>query len=322
MSEEIQPRGASAGLQRSPAQAWMAHHRDTARDSLRRLLRTPLSSLMTWLVLAVALALPTGLQVFLENLREVTRGLETGSQVSLYLDPSLSESQVHELADRVASRPQIGRVELTTAAQALEEFRQLAGWRDALMHLEDNPLPAVVTVHPLLQGLSPEALEALAADLQTVAGVERVQIDMQWVKRLYAFHELLGRGWLAIALLLGLATLLIIGNTIRLAIESRREEVVVIKLVGATDDYVRRPFLYTGFWFGLGAAVLAWLMVSAVLWWLQSPVAELAALYNSQFTLRGLSLAGGATLLLIGGGLGVSGAWLAVKRHLDAVEPE
>ncbi len=321
MKDDTPQRGASAGLDRSDIAAYLAHHRQTMRESLLRLAATPISSLMTVLMLSIALTLPSGLYVFLENVRKVTENFESASRVTLYLQKGLDAEDSASIVARLHRDGRFASVDLISSEQALEEFKTYSGWGDVLSYLENNPLPAVIVVQPLMLPVAPDVLEGWAVEMRAIPGVESVEVDMQWVRRLYALYELLGRGVLALSALLGLAVVLIVGNTIRLAIENRREEIVVVKLVGGTDPYVRRPFLYTGFWYGLGSALLAWLLVSALLWWLSAPVQDLAALYTSRFSLEGLPLEAVFTLLLLGSGLGVAGAWLAVSRHLDGIEP-
>lgn len=286
-----------------------------------RLAIVPVSSLMTALVLSVALALPAGLYVFLDNVKRVTESLESVSQMTLYLQKDLPQERSAAITSQLRQDQRFAQVDFISSEQALEEFKTFSGWGDVLSYLDNNPLPAVIVVRPLMLPVAPDLLEIWAAELRSIPGVESVQVDMQWVKRLYSLYELLSRGILALSGLLAMAMVLIVGNTIRLAIESRREEIVVVKMVGGTDAYVRRPFLYTGFWYGLCSAILAWIMVAAVLWWLREPVDHLAALYASRFNLEGLSLGAGLLLLCLGSALGVGGAWLAVKRHLDEIEP-
>jgi cell division transport system permease protein len=321
LKEELPQRGASAGLQHGLLNAYIAHHRQTMKESLVRLAIVPVSSLMTALVLSVALALPAGLYVFLDNVKRVTESLESVSQMTLYLQKDLPQERSAAITSQLRQDQRFAQVDFISSEQALEEFKTFSGWGDVLSYLDNNPLPAVIVVRPLMLPVAPDLLEIWAAELRSIPGVESVQVDMQWVKRLYSLYELLSRGILALSGLLAMAMVLIVGNTIRLAIESRREEIVVVKMVGGTDAYVRRPFLYTGFWYGLCSAILAWIMVAAVLWWLREPVDHLAALYASRFNLEGLSLGAGLLLLCLGSALGVGGAWLAVKRHLDEIEP-
>jgi cell division transport system permease protein len=190
-----------------------------------------------------------------------------------------------------------------------------------LRHLEDNPLPVLIIVSPGGEALSAEVAGQLQRELQAMAGVDEAVLDMAWVQRLNALMALAQRFVLALGLLFALGVLLIVGNTIRLAIENRRDEIVVVKLVGGSDAFVRRPFMYTGLWYGLGGAVLAWFIVALALWGLRAPLAELASLYQSSFALRGLSATRSLLLLAAGSGLGLLGAWLAVARHLTAIQP-
>ena len=299
--------------------SWRLHHGYSARDSLLRLLQSPMSSLMTWLVIGIALALPVGLSVALENARGVSMGWDSPAQISLFLRSEVSIEAAGLLRDRVAARPNVSAARLVSREQALEEFRQLSGFGDVLKNLDDNPLPNLVLVTPASGNGELAAL--LQAELAAAAGVERAVLDMEWVQRLNALVALSQRAVSALGIILALGVLLVIGNTIRLAIENRRQEILVVKLVGGSDAFVRRPFLYTGFWYGLGGACLAWLVIAAALWWLRGPLATLAVLYQSDFALEGLGLAGGAVLLAAGSLLGLVGAWLAVARHLSAIQP-
>jgi cell division transport system permease protein len=321
VKEDLPQRGASAGHERKQLVAWLEHHRDTLKDSSARLLSAPFSTLLTVLVLAVAMALPAGLYVLLDNVRRVTEGMESASQITLYLKESLPPQRQELLLKQLNQDSRFGQIQLISSDQALQEFREYSGWGDVLDYLDTNPLPAVVVVRPLMTDTQPDEMERWLDDLRRLPDVESVQLDMQWVRRLYSLYDLLERGVAALALLLGVAMALIVGNTIRLAIENRREEIVVVKLVGGTDAYVRRPFLYTGFWYGLASALLAWNMVGILLVWISEPVGRLTELYASQFELRGLAFGDGLLLLMLGAGMGIGGAWLAVRRHLSAIEP-
>jgi cell division transport system permease protein len=304
---------------RDRLKSWRQHHGFSARDSLLRLLRNPLSSLMTWLVIGIALALPMGLSVALENARSVSMGWDSPAQISLFLRPEVSLEAAGLLRDRIAKRFDVKSARLVSREQALEEFRQLSGFGDVLENLDDNPLPNLVLVTPVTG--DGEMAATLQVELQAEAGVERAVLDMEWVQRLNALVLLSQRAVGALGIILALGVLLVIGNTIRLAIENRRQEIIVVKLVGGSDAFVRRPFLYTGFWYGLGGACLAWAVISAALWWLRGPLATLAVLYQSDFTLEGLGLNGGFGLLALGSLLGLLGAWMAVARHLSAIQP-
>ncbi len=304
---------------RDRLRSWRQHHGYSARDSLGRLLANPLSSFMTWLVIGIALALPVGLSIALDNARSVSMGWDSPAQISLFLRPEVSLEAAEVLRERVATRFDVRDARLVSREQALEEFRQLSGFGDVLENLDDNPLPNLLLVTPVTG--DGEAAAALQAELQAEPGVERAVLDMEWVQRLNALVALSQRGVTALGLILALGVLLVIGNTIRLAIENRRQEIVVVKLVGGSDAFVRRPFLYTGFWYGLGGACLAWAVISGALWWLRGPLSTLAVLYQSDFVLEGLGVDGGLGLLALGALLGLLGAWLAVARHLSAIQP-
>lgn len=302
-------------------QGWWSHHKLVAADSWRRLLATPAGTLMTWLVIGIALALPGGLFVGLSNVESLSKGWDGAAQISLFLHPSLSDRDGRELAQSIEQRPQVAGVRFISRDEALAEFRELSGYGEVLEQLDNNPLPAVIVVSPHEADINAAATETLFDALKALPQVDQAVLDLQWVQRLYSMMALAQRLTLALGLLLAVGVLLVIGNTIRLAIESRRDEILVVKLVGGTDGFVRRPFLYTGLWYGLGGGVVAWLIIQIGLWWLAAPVAHLADLYQSEFSLAGLGVSRSLLLWLSGALLGWLGAWLAVGRHLGAIEP-
>jgi len=301
--------------------SYKAHHQIVAADSLLRLLRTPVASLMTWLVIGIALALPTGLFVALANVESVSSGWDGAARISLFVNKVVSESDSRKLAEKLALREDVAEVQFISRSQALEEFQALSGYGDVLGHLDKNPLPSVIVVRPVEQATTKVAAERLYQELKALPQVEQAVIDLEWVQRLYSMMALGQRMTLALAALLSLGVLLVIGNTIRLSIESRRDEIVIVKLVGATNAFVRRPFLYTGLWYGLGGGLVSWLIITFTVIWLSGPVANLAGLYQSQFELLGLGFGQTLLLWLAGGSLGLGGAWLAVSRHLGQIEP-
>lgn len=307
--------------------AYWLHHRQVARDSLLRLLRNPFGSLATWLMIGIALALPGGFYLLLDNLAQLGGRWDGAPQISVFLQTGLDETGGRALQQRIAQRSDVTRAEYISREQALAEFRSLSGFGDVIDHLDTNPLPAVIAVRPLVVRNALDgnggaaAVQKLFDDIQAMPGVERAVLDMEWVQRLYALLSVGQRLALALASMLGLGVILVIGNTIRLAIESRRDEILVVKLVGGTDAFVRRPFLYTGLWFGFGGGLAAWAMLAACQAWLGNPVAQLASLYHSDFALSGVGATQVAALLLAGAVLGWFGAWGAVSRHLGAIEP-
>lgn len=297
--------------------AWLAHHSTSAIDSLLRLLRTPGASLMTWLVVAIALILPAALLVGLLNLQQLTGNWEDANQISVFLDKKLSDAEAEKLSEKWRNMEAVASADYLPPTGALAEFREYSGLGGLVDSLDHNPLPGVLLVQPRAGA----SVETLHQQLSVEPGVTDVRVDMQWVKRLEQLMSLAERLVLGLASLLALGLVLIVGNTLRLAIENRREEILVAKLVGATDAYVRRPFLYSGLWYGLGGGLLAALLLSLGLELLHHPVEQLNDLYAGQFKLRGLGLIGSLQLVLTGGFLGLTGAWLAVTRHLHLIQP-
>ncbi|MBB2496889.1 permease-like cell division protein FtsX [Aquipseudomonas ullengensis] len=299
--------------------AWLESHRASLVDSLHRLVKQPIGSFFTCLVMAVALSLPMGLSLLLDNVERLGGSWQRAAQISLYLQIDTSEAAGQQLRDEVAGMADVASAEWISREQALAEFEQQSGIGEALRELPDNPLPGVVVVTP--REVDRPTLEALRQNLSEMPGVQQAQLDLQWVERLSAILNLGDRFVFGLTLLLVLALLLVIGNTIRLHIENRRSEIEVIKLVGGTDGYVRRPFLYMGTLYGVGAGLLAWGLLAFGLDWLNGAVVRLAGLYGSDFTLLGVPTADGLSLLLGAVLLGYIGAWLAVARHLSELAP-
>jgi cell division transport system permease protein len=238
--------------------AWISHNFYVLLSSLGQIVSTPLPSFMTAAVIGIALALPTSLYLLLENVQQVSSEWSLASQISLFLKLDTEDIEVHKLADQLYERPDIVSVQVITPTEALEEYRNLSGFSDALKALKHNPLPAVLVIQPAAS----KTTESLLSSLAELPQVEVAQFDMLWLKRLFAMIKIVRRGVLILACLLALAVLLVIGNTIRLSIYNRREEIEVHKLVGATDGFIRRPFLYMGFWYGLFGGLIAWLLVN------------------------------------------------------------
>ncbi len=306
---------------RGKVNAYFTHHLWVLVSSLGVLWRTPLATLMTAAVIGIALALPAGLHVLLQNVQQLSTGWEGTAQMSLFLKSGVPESRINSLADKLRDWDGVAEVRYISREQALAEFRELSGFGGALDALDDNPLPAVLVLRPTAEAAEPAKMELLLGRVQKLEPVDLAQLDMEWVRRLSGIIELGKRGVLLLAGLLALAILLVVGNTIRLTILSRSQEIVVTKLIGATNAFIRRPFLYTGFWYGLMGAVLAWLLVATLLGLLSDPVNRLSSLYNSDFSLGGVGLETVVVLLASGISLGLLGSWLAVGRHLQAIEP-
>jgi len=302
--------------------AAISHHRATFNNSLLRMLREPLQTLMTSAVIAIALALPATLYLAVENIRQFEGNFESFAQITAYVNKDADQQQINALRDRLEALPEVAVVTYISAEQVLDEFTTASGFGSALEHLEDNPLPAVFIVEPLLtEQMTPDQSQALLAQIGKLAAIDDVQMDMQWLQRLRGLTQIGQKIVLALGGALGIGVLFIIGNSIRLAIHSRREEIIIVKLVGGTNAYVRRPFLYGGMLLGLMGALGAWLMLVAGLWWLGESVEHLSQLYHSQYRLLGLGFKGFLGLIAGGALLGICGSWLAVSRHLKEIKP-
>ncbi len=302
---------------------YLLNHRQVSAATLRRLWAAPVQTLMTALVIAIALGLPATLYLGVVNLNQLSSGFEGSARITIFLDHHAAEREVDTLRRSLELDTDIAEITYISREQALAEFKALSGFGQVLEMLDENPLPPVLLLKPaqsLKRNLA--ASEALVAELLAKPSVDDVKLDMKWVQRLQALLEVSRRLAFMLGGLLSLGVLLIVGNTIRLAIENRREEIVVVKLVGGTDGYVRRPFLYTGLWYGVMGGVLAWLLVWLGVSWLDMSVQRLAALYQSSFQLQGLGFSGVMVLIAIAATLGLVGAWLAVSQHLSVIEPK
>jgi len=302
--------------------AWLSHHIYVFFFSVGQLFRKPFASLMTAAVIGIALALPTGFYLLLENVQQVGHNWGNTVQISLFLKPHITDQEAQQLADELyQTYPYIQHIQVISRQEALEEYQTLSGFGDALQTLDDNPLPAVLVIQPKTSDIDPDSSQILLNNLKQLDAVDIAQFDMEWLKRRFAFIEIGQRGVLTLASFLALAVLLVIGNTIRLNIDNRREEIEVTRLFGATDAFIRRPFLYTGFWYGLLGGIIAWVSVDIAFLFLQTPIKNLTALYHSPFQLVTLDLQKGFILLVISIFLGLAGAWLAVGRHLKDIQP-
>jgi cell division transport system permease protein len=301
--------------------SYFARHAQVLVGSLGRIVHQPFATLMTMGVIGVALALPLFLSLLLQNARIATGNWNQAYDLSVYMDKRASAARVQSLARQLRSRGDVAAVRLITADQALAEFRNDSGFGKALDALSDNPLPDTLVVTPTLMASTPQGTETLKTAIAALSDVQTVQIDTEWVKRLHAILDLLRRVVLLTGALLGVGIVLIVSNTIRLDILNRRAEIEVMKLVGASDGFTRRPFLYSGFWYGLGGGLLALVLVVMASVVLARPVAQLAFLYGSDFRLQGLKLVTGFSVLMIAAGLSWIGSWLAATRHIRAIEP-
>jgi cell division transport system permease protein len=288
--------------------------------SLARMRRAPLGVGLTVLVIAFALALPASFQALLKNIRQVSDGLESTYKISLYLKTNLGNEAGRKLAGRLSRHERIAEATLITKEAGLAEFQAYSGLGGALRALDYNPLPVVVSIRPKDSLARLEEIEKLAAELQALPEADFVEMDMAWMRKLNALLDILQRLAQALNLALSAAVLFIVGNTIRLELHSRAEEIAVAKLMGATDSFVRRPFLYSGFFYGLFGGLLAWLMVTLLLLLLRGPAEELARLYGGGFELSFLAASEAFKLILSALALGVLGAFASATWKLYKLE--
>ena len=305
----------------NPFKAWLINHARTLIASLGTMTRQPAASFMTIAVIAIALALPSGLFVLLNNASHISIGWDNSAQISVFLTPNTSEKQARKLMGKLKRYDGIQQVSMINKDHALKEFKKISGFGNAIESLGENPLPHVLTIQPIVDPNRPDKIRHLLKQLNQMKNVELAQLDLQWVKRLFAMLEIAQRGIWVIASLLGFAVLLVVGNTIRLDIQNRREEIEVTKLIGGTDAFIRRPFLYTGLWYGISGGLLSWLLTTLSISLLDNSVGHLASLYNSGFQLKGLSFTEAFSLILFSCFLGLGGSWIAVGRHLSEIEP-
>lgn len=303
--------------------AWSGQHAQASSASLGRLAAKPWATLLTLCVLGFALALPLLFYLVLDNARELSGGLREAREVTAFLKPELDAKSATTLADELRKRVDVANVLIRTPEQGLAEFRQLAGFGEALDSLQGNPLPAVLVVTPRTTDLAdandhPELIGALKAD----ARVDFVQYDAAWRRKLADILHFGERIVIVVAALLALASLLVIGNTVRMDIQSRAQEIAVVQMMGASNGFVRRPFLYSGLCYGLLGSVLALMIVLAVELALAEPATRLVDSYAHRFSLHGIDLTLAAVLVAASALLGWLGAFFATARHLAAGKPQ
>ena len=306
-------------VQASRFGAWLDHHGYSIVASLGRLLRKPWATLLTVGVMAVALALPLGLWLVLGNMARLGGEMRESRDIAVFLKMDVDAAKAEAVAASLRARSDVAKVERVTPDQALEQLRARPDLAEAIDALGADAAQAAL---PSVLRVSPKGDELLLADsLKTLPEAERVQHDAVWRERLDAWLRFGGRAVLVLAALLGLGALLVVGNTVRLDIQSRREEIGVLQLLGASDGFVRRPILYLGAWYGLAAGALA-LGVLTVAWMaLRQPLADLAAEYGSSFALRGLDPLPALCVLVGAGLLGWLGAGLVTGHYLRQTRP-
>ena len=301
--------------------SYVSHHQKTYKATFKQLLEQPLASFFTCAVIGIAFVLPALLAIILTNIQSVQHNWDGSAQITLFLKKGVPTLDGNILSDTIANKPSITSSHFVDNDTALDEFKDRFELQEAVDFLDENPLPHVILVQPDKSLKSIEHIEQIKDSLLKFPEVEGALLDVMWVQRLNSITELLQRAASVIALMLGAAVILILGNTIRLFIENRKEEIAVVKLVGGTDAFVRRPFLYMGVFFGFGGSVIAWVLINITLYMLNGPIEDLAHSYQSTYNLSGFSFESTLLLIILGMLLGWFGAWLSVRKHLDDIEP-
>ncbi|MBI1175391.1 MAG: FtsX-like permease family protein [Sideroxydans sp.] len=299
---------------------WLIQHWLVFLFTLRRLLATPVASLLNIAIMGIALSLPVGVYVLLQNVQGLAAQAAGAPQISVFLAKDASKDDVAQTGKRLAQLDDIERIEFVPREQALDQLKHSTGLADVIGGLSQNPLPDAYILYPKTADL--KVLEGLRDRLQTWPKLEHVQLDSAWARKLEALLGFVRLAVLILASLLSIALVAITFNTIRLQILTKRDEIEVSKLIGATHAFIRRPFLYFGLLQGLLAGAAAWLIISLSLYLLNRSLAGLAELYASNFTLHHLSAGDSLSLLLFSAYLGWLGAWLSVSQHLWQIEPK
>ena len=296
-------------------------HLQQAIGSLGELWRTPFTTIMTVLVLGISLSLPATLQLFVKNANNITAQWSSASEISLFLKLSVNESAALNLVNRIELYPEVDSVKYISASQALEDFKKLSGFGDTLAYLASNPLPATVLVIPTQRASQANAVQELLNKLVKEREVEQGKLDLEWLTRLEAIAALIEDIVFAVGFLLCSSVVLIIGNTIRLAILNQKEAIAVMKLVGATDSFIQRPFLYAGVWYGILGGLLACFTIMVLAQYLSYAISELTQVYQQSIELEMLSFKELMILISFAIALGLIGSYLSVRRHIREIEP-
>ena len=299
---------------------WFGRHMTTASGSLGKLVRQPFASLMIVLVIAVTLALPAALNLMVKNAAAISGSWESALDFSVFLQRDLTLEEAEALGRLIEQRADVDAVTVISSDDALEEFKNQSGFGEALDQLSHNPLPHTLVVRPSPANTG-QSMLVLREELSNLPETEVVQVDTDWVQRFHAILDIVRQAILIGSILLGAAIIVIIGNTIRLDIQNRREEIEVTKLIGASNAFVRRPFLWTGFWYGLLGGLLAIGLVSLGLHLLDGPIGRLANLYQSGTQVVRFDLREIGTIMGVGVGVGLIGSWFAATRHMRRIEP-
>ena len=299
--------------------AYLLHHLQSLVFSFGKIYKAPATTIMTVAVIGITLSLPGGFYLFLKNIDALSGDFRSTTQISLYLDLRTSEKQARVLENDISRMDHVAATRFISREQSLDDFRRDSGFGKSIDTLSSNPLPHTIVVEP--GDAETFAVRSLQNRLQAMPEVDIAKLDTEWLERLYTIVEIAKRSVAIITILFAFAVLLIIGNTIRLDIQNRYQEIIVTKLIGATDAFIRRPFLYGGVWYGLLGGITSWLIVEIGYLAISGPLARLNLLYKSDMILITFSFQDFIVLIASSTLLGLAGSWIAVARHLNQIEP-
>lgn len=306
------------GQMESRFKIWVNNHNTAFRRALFHLTHSPFASLITILVIATALTLPAGFQIVFANLQGKEQTLMEQGGISIFMTQTASSDEIENVQSTLKTKPEIAQIKLLSSADALQEFQSTIGIESDSL-LGSNPLPAVIYATLNRQNINTQGLKALQEALEQNAAIDIVQIDADWIQQLYSIVDLVKNASILFSLFLIFTVIVIIGNTVRLLAQHYQDEILISKLVGATDAYVRRPFLYSGFLFGFSGGITACLFIGVGFLWLNPEIEAVMRHYGEDLTLRGLNLGDISSILVIGTLLGVGGAWIASNRIINEI---
>ena len=295
-------------------------HAHALFSSLGRLVASRLNAVLTIIVLSISISLACGFYLLVQNVQQLTSDLESSNQISLFLRDDVSLASATRLANGIKLDPSVQVVKVITKEQALKEFENFSGFGEAIQALEKNPLPIVLQVIPKNSLEEGQNIETLVENFKQAGEVDFAQLDMQWVKKLQLMIDVAQMSVMLMGVLLSLAVLFITGNTIRLELHNRKDEIVIAKLVGATNSFVQRPFLYSGFWIGFFSGINAWFIVTIMMLVLKQPIEKLSMLYHSSFHLLFMGFFETFVLVFISSSLGIVGSWVVVQLQLKQMK--
>ena len=299
--------------------AYLLHHLQSLVFSLGKIYQAPATTVMTVAVIGITLSLPGGFYLFLKNIDALSGDFRSSTQISIFLDLTTSEKQARALERDIAGMAQVAATHFISREQSLQDFRSNSGFGKSIDTLSSNPLPHTIVVEP--GDIDTFGARNLLNSLQAIPEVDIARLDTEWLERLYTIIEIARRSVVIVTVLFAFAVLLVIGNTIRLDIQNRYQEIIVTKLIGATDAFIRRPFLYGGVWYGLLGGIISWLIVELGYLAISGPLARLNLLYKSDMNLITFSFQDFVVLIACSTLLGLAGSWIAVARHLNHIEP-